>query len=104
MIVQSDVDLMLDCKFVEGSEATEVIHVVRFTANGASYFNVVRRGRVCVALGWGEVVEQLIELMHPKIKGEKYQMRTREQHFAEHARHAARMAENAAAREAQNGK
>ena len=97
MFDPGSIDLMLDCKFDDEGAPVRVIHIVELDRGG---FNVVVNGRVTTGLGWGEALEQVIELIHPKLRGTgKYPMVTREEHFAERARHEARMAENARARE-----
>ena len=84
-MTETPVDLMLDCKFGDDGEPVAVFHIVKFASN---HFNVVRDGKVTVALTWGETVEHVVDLIHPQLGAARYREQTREEFQSEQRRHA----------------
>lgn len=77
-----EIDLMLDCKFVDDSEVKTTFHIIQFSDD---HFNVVHDGRVATALGWDEMLGQIINLVGPSRR--LYPMQTREEFKAARKQH-----------------
>lgn len=60
--------------------------VIRRTDTNFGYYTVEAEGKMSAYLCWGEMVEMLIHLTHPDIKGPRYHWRTVEEEIAEDER------------------
>lgn len=60
--------------------------VIRRTESGMGYYTVEADGRMCTYLCWSEMLEQVIALTHPDVKGPRYHWRTTEEEIAEEDR------------------